>query len=114
MCIRDRSYDLDGGTAVDGETYDEENVKPGETITVKAAPTRNGYTFDGWYDGTEPHQPGDNVIILDAALKLTAQWKKDLNPTNPTDPTNPTKPTEPTDPTRPTDPTTSSLSLIHI
>ena len=101
-------YDLDGGTAADGETYDEENVKPGGTITIKAAPTRNGYAFDGWYDGTKTYKPGDNVTILDADLKLTAQWKKDLNPTNPTDPTNPTKPTEPTDPTRPTDPTTSS------
>ena len=102
------TYDLDGGIAVDGETYDEENVKPGETITIKAAPIRNGYAFDGWYDGTKTYKPGDNVTILDADLKLTAQWKKDLNPTNPTDPTNPTKPTEPTDPTRPTDPTTSS------
>lgn len=102
------TYDLDGGTAADGETYDEENVKPGGTITIKAAPTRNGYAFDGWYDGTKTYKPGDNVIILDADLKLTAQWKKDLDPTDPTDPTNPTEPTRPTEPTKPTDPTTSS------
>lgn len=95
-------YDLDGGTAADGETYDEENVKPGGTITIKAAPTRNGYAFDGWYDGTKTYKPGDNVTILDADLKLTAQWKKDPDPTEPTDPE------EPTDPTDPTDPTTSS------
>ena len=105
------TYDLDGGTAADGETYDEENVKPGGTITIKAAPTRNGYAFDGWYDGTKTYKPGDNVTILDANLKLTAQWKKDPDPTEPTDPeepadpTDPTNPTEPTDPTRPTDPT---------
>lgn len=68
------TYDLDGGTAADGETYDKENVKPGETITIKAAPTRNGYAFKGWYDGTKTYQPGDNVTILDADLKLTAQW----------------------------------------
>lgn len=68
------TYDLDGGTAADGETYGEENVKPGETITIKAAPTRNGYAFKGWYDGTKTYQPGDNVTILDADLKLTAQW----------------------------------------
>lgn len=96
------TYDLDGGTAADGETYDEENVKPGGTITIKAAPTRNGYAFDGWYDGTKTYKPGDNVTILDADLKLTAQWKKDPDPTEPTDPE------EPTDPTKPTDPTTSS------
>lgn len=107
------TYDLDGGTAADGETYDEENVKPGGTITIKAAPTRNGYAFDGWYDGTKTYKPGDNVIILDADLKLTAQWKKDLDPTDPTNPIEPTKPTEPTnptEPTKPTDPTTSSKS----
>ena len=101
-------YDLDGGTAADGETYDEENVKPGGTITIKAAPTRNGYAFDGWYDGTKTYKPGDNVTILDADLKLTAQWKKDPDPTKPTDPeepTDPTRPTDPTDPSKPADPT---------
>ena len=104
------SYDLDGGIAVDGETYDEENVKPGETITIKAAPIRKGYTFDGWYDGTKTYKPGDNVTILDADLKLTAQWKKDPDITEPTDPTDPTKPngsSDPTDPDKPTDPATT-------
>ena len=98
------TYDLDGGTAADGETYDEENVKPGGTITIKAAPTRNGYAFDGWYDGTKTYKPGDNVIILDADLKLTAQWKKDLDPTDPTNPTEPTKPTDPTTSSKPDKP----------
>lgn len=101
------TYDLDGGIAVDGETYDEENVKPGETITIKAAPIRKGYVFAGWYDGTKTYKPGDNVTILDADLKLTAQWKKDPDTTGSTDleePTDPTKPTEPTDPTKPTEP----------
>lgn len=107
------SYDLDGGTAADGETYDEENVKPGGTITIKAAPIRNGYTFDGWYDGTKTYKPGDNVTILDADLKLTAQWKKDPGTTGPTDPDKPTDPSkpngssDPTDPDKPTDSTTT-------
>lgn len=107
------TYDLDGGIAVDGETYDEENVKPGETITIKAAPIRNGYTFAGWYDGTKTYKPGDNVTILDADLKLTAQWKKDPGTTEPTDPDKPTDPSkpngssDPTDPDKPTDPATT-------
>lgn len=107
------TYDLDGGIAVDGETYDEEKVKPGETITVKAAPIRNGYTFAGWYDGTKTYKPGDNVTILDADLKLTAQWKKDPGTTEPTDPDKPTDPSkpngssDPTDPDKPTDPATT-------
>lgn len=107
------SYDLNGGTAADGETYDEENVKPGGTITIKAAPIRNGYTFDGWYDGTKTYKPGDNVTILDADLKLTAQWKKDPGTTGPTDPDKPTDPSKPngssdlTDPDKPTDPATT-------
>lgn len=107
------SYDLDGGIAVDGETYDEENVKPGETITIKAAPIRKGYTFAGWHDGTKTYKPGDNVTILDADLKLTAQWKKDPGTTGPTDPDKPTDPSkpngssDPTDPDKPTDPATT-------
>ncbi len=107
------SYDLDGGIAVDGETYDEENVKPGETITIKAAPIRKGYAFAGWYDGTKTYKPGDNVTILDADLKLTAQWKKDPGTTGPTDPDKPTDPSkpngssDPTDPDKPTDPATT-------
>ena len=56
------SYDLDGGIAVDGETYDEENVKPGETITIKAAPIRKGYAFAGWHDGTKTYKPNDNPL----------------------------------------------------
>lgn len=107
------SYDLDGGIAVDGETYDEENVKPGETITIKAAPIRKGYAFAGWHDGTKTYKPGDNVTILDADLKLTAQWKKDPGTTGPTDPDEPTDPSkpngssDPTDPDKPTDPATT-------
>ena len=107
------SYDLDGGIAVDGETYDEENVKPGETITIKAAPIRKGYAFAGWYDGTKTYKPGDNVTILDVDLKLTAQWKKDPGTTGPTDPDEPTDPSkpngssDPTDPDKPTDPATT-------
>lgn len=107
------TYDLDGGIAVDGETYDEENVKPGETITIKAAPIRKGYAFAGWYDGTKTYKPGDNVTILDADLKLTAQWKKDPGTTGPTDPDKPTDPSkpngssDPTDPDKPTDPATT-------
>lgn len=107
------SYDLDGGIAVDGETYDEENVKPGETITIKAAPIRKGYAFAGWHDGTKTYKPGDNVTILDADLKLTAQWKKDSGTTGPTDPDEPNDPSkpngssDPTDPDKPTDPATT-------
>ena len=107
------SYDLDGGIAVDGETYDEENVKPGKTITIKAAPIRKGYAFAGWHDGAKTYKPGDNVTILDADLKLTAQWKKDPGTTEPTDPDKPTDPSkpngssDPTDPDKPTDPATT-------
>lgn len=107
------SYDLDGGIAVDGETYDEENVKPGETITIKAAPIRKGYAFAGWHDGTKTYKPGDNVTILDADLKLTAQWKKDpgttgsTDPDKPTDPSKPNGSSDPTDPDKPTDPATT-------
>ena len=53
------------------------------------------------------------MTILDADLKLTAQWKKDPGTTGPTDPDKPTDPSkpngssDPTDPDKPTDPATT-------
>ena len=41
------SYDLDGGTGAVGVSYETEKVQIGSTVTVKAAPTKAGYTFQG-------------------------------------------------------------------
>lgn len=67
------TYDLDGGSPAEGVTYNQEKVKPGTTVTVKAAPTRGSYSFGGWNDGTNTYQPGAELTV-NANLTLTAQW----------------------------------------
>ena len=43
------TFDSDGGTAIDPLT----NVMHGATITAPTAPTKDGYTFEGWYKEVE-------------------------------------------------------------
>jgi uncharacterized repeat protein (TIGR02543 family) len=64
------ALDANGGTlsgnSVAGSYY------PGRTVTLPT-PTRSGYTFAGWSDGTTNHPAGD-YTVPDSAVKLTAQW----------------------------------------
>ena len=69
------SYDLNGGTGKDGVSYAPETVKQGATVTIKDAPSKSGYTFEGWNDGTTTHQPGA-VLTVTSNITLTAQWYK--------------------------------------
>lgn len=69
------SYDLNGGTGKDGVSYAPETVKQGATVTIKDAPSKSGYTFEGWNDGTTTHQPGA-VLTVTSNITLTAQWHK--------------------------------------
>ena len=45
------------------------------SYTLPAAPTRNGYTFQGWYDGTDLYAAEDNVPIT-GNTTFTARWIK--------------------------------------
>ena len=69
------SYDLNGGTGKDGISYAPETVKYGASVTIKDAPSKSGYTFEGWNDGTTTHQPGV-VLTVTSNITLTAQWHK--------------------------------------
>ncbi|WP_323088419.1 InlB B-repeat-containing protein [Allobaculum sp. JKK-2023] len=105
------TYNLNGGTGASGVSYAKKQVKPGDTVTVKAAPTRSGYTFTGWFDGEKNYQPGEKITVLNADLALTAQWKKNTDSTvltNVTTPINPNTPTNTTLSNRPTNTTTSN------
>ncbi len=105
------AYNLNGGTGASGVSYAKKQVKPGDTVTVKAAPTRSGYTFTGWFDGEKNYQPGEKITVLNADLALTAQWKKNTDSTvltNVTTPINPNTPTNTTLSNRPTHTTTSN------
>ena len=56
-------------------------VSDNATYILPAAPTRPGYTFQGWNDGTMTYQPGDKVAISDDTT-FTAVWTY-IPPANP-------------------------------
>lgn len=56
------SFDSAGGTAVDQITQEA-----GTTLTAPAAPTRIGYTFEGWSPAISATMPASNLTV-------TAQW----------------------------------------
>ena len=56
-------------------------VSDNATYILPAAPTRPGYTFQGWNDGTMTYQPGDKVAISDDTT-FTAVWAY-IPPANP-------------------------------
>jgi uncharacterized repeat protein (TIGR02543 family) len=66
------SYDTDGGFS-DTEDYSVQTVKHGTAVTVKTAPTKTGYTFNGWNDGTTTHGAGQTITVT-GNVTLTAQW----------------------------------------
>ncbi len=74
------TYEAGGatGTAPSSEKYDA-----GESFTLKGADvfTRDGYTFDGWSDGTDVYDAGDEYTMPEKDVTFTARWKE--NGTNP-------------------------------
>ncbi len=69
------SYELDGGIGADGVDYDMVSVPQGRSIIIKEAPSKSGYTFKGWSDGTAVYQPGENFIV-ESNVTFTAQWSE--------------------------------------
>ena len=72
-----------GGTGVSGlpETMTYSGVAASHTFTIpSAAPTRAGYNFTGYSDGTTTYQPGDTITVqgdidYTGSATLTAQWE---------------------------------------
>ena len=63
------SFNSDGGSIVDSQF-----VLHGDTLTLgkNTTPTKPGYTFDGWYNGTTKVENGATVT---SPMTLTAHWK---------------------------------------
>lgn len=70
-------YNLNEGVGAENVDYSDANYRQNESVTLKAAPTREGYQFAGWLSlkgklynaGDELELTGDEVF--------TAYWKKD-------------------------------------
>ena len=61
------TFDSDGGSEVESQTVEE-----GKKATEPTTPTKAGYTFDGWYIGTEKWSFIGCVVTED--MTLTAKW----------------------------------------
>ena len=61
------TFDSDGGSEIESQTVEE-----GKKATEPTAPTKAGYTFDGWYIGTEKWSFIEYVVTED--MTLTAKW----------------------------------------
>ena len=65
------SYDPNGGV---NAPFDRGEYAAGDSVTVGAAPTREGYAFDGWRDGAKTYRPGDGYTMDAHDVTFTAQW----------------------------------------
>jgi uncharacterized repeat protein (TIGR02543 family) len=59
--------------SVDGSSVASQNVEEGKLATEPADPTKEGFTFFGWYDENGILYDFNTVISKDT--KLTAQWE---------------------------------------
>ncbi|MBQ8289914.1 MAG: leucine-rich repeat protein [Clostridia bacterium] len=71
---------------VDGQVYDTVKTSGNETISMPENPTKEGYTFDGWYwDEGSWEKPFTENSLLDApiqqSISLYAKWQTVTEPT---------------------------------
>ncbi len=72
---------------VDGETYETVDVKMEQVITLPQEPTKEGYTFDGWFldDITFQRPFTENSMIeerFNVDITVYAKWKENDNANN--------------------------------
>ncbi|MCH5165873.1 MAG: InlB B-repeat-containing protein [Clostridiales bacterium] len=63
-------FDIDGG---EGKTPEGRTVTHGEETVMPDAPTKTGYSFGGWYNGTVTKQAGESYTVEDDTV-FTAIW----------------------------------------
>ena len=65
------TYDTNRGNSA---TPTQTAVATDSTFTIASAPSRSGYSFDGWSDGTHVYEPGGNYLVGPRSVLLTAIW----------------------------------------
>ena len=84
------TFDSQGGSAVSSQT-----VRADRTPNEPAAPTRAGYTFQGWSTEAQNGTPVDFTQHIGQDTTIYAQWAPVTAPVNPTVPDTPTTPVNP-------------------
>ena len=65
------TYDAAGGSPAPTQTP----KTIGQSFTIGAAPTKTGYNFKGWRDGTNTFAAGAPYVTQSSNIVLTAQWE---------------------------------------
>ena len=65
------TYDVAGGSSAPSESA----KTIGQSFLVGAAPTREFYNFNGWFDGTNTYFPGATYVTQSSNITFTAQWQ---------------------------------------
>ena len=71
-------YNLNEGVGAENVDYSDANYRQNESVTLAAAPTREGYQFAGWLSlKGKLYNAGSELEQLTGDEVFTAQWKKD-------------------------------------
>lgn len=70
-------YNLNEGVGAENVDYSDANYRENESVTLAAAPTREGYQFAGWLSLKGKLYNAGSELVLTGDEVFTAQWKKD-------------------------------------
>lgn len=70
-------YNLNEGVGAENVDYSDANYRQKESVTLAAAPTREGYQFAGWLSQNGKLYKAGSELVLTGDEVFTAQWKKD-------------------------------------
>lgn len=70
-------YNLNGGDGDATANYSDANYRQNESVTLAAAPTREGYQFAGWLSQNGKLYKAGSELVLTGDEVFTAYWKKD-------------------------------------
>lgn len=70
-------YNLNEGVGAENVDYSDANYRQNESVTLKAAPTREGYQFAGWLSQKGKLYKAESELVLTGDEVFTAYWKKD-------------------------------------
>lgn len=70
-------YNLNEGVGDETANYSDANYRENESVTLAAAPTREGYQFAGWLSLNGKLYKAGSELVLTGDEVFTAYWKKD-------------------------------------
>ena len=70
-------YNLNEGVGAETANYSDANYRQNESVTLAAAPTREGYQFAGWLGLNGKLYKAESELVLTGDEVFTAYWKKD-------------------------------------